>query len=282
MRITEILTTKQLPKSTTPRLDLELLLAAVLHQPRSFIYAYGEFELTLEQEKKFQKLYEKRLAGEPIAYILGKKEFWSLELTVSEKVLIPRPETELLVETILQLPLAMANIVDLGTGSGAIAIAIAKERPHWKITAIDISSDALQIAKINAAGLQIQNIEFCKSDWCETLPDKKFDIIVSNPPYIANNDLHLQRGDIRFEPKIALEAGDGLDAIRKIITQAKNKSKPGGLLALEHGYNQSNAVQELLQQNNYREITPIKDLANIYRIVVAKTGGTFTATNNQV
>jgi release factor glutamine methyltransferase len=290
MRISEILRTKTLSNSTTAHLDIELLLSAVLQRPRSFLFSHSELKLTPNQEKRFQILYKKRLRGEPIAYILGKKEFWSLELTVNEKVLIPRPETELLVEIILQLDFsetnipisnkvynfdetrsnAKINIAELGTGSGAIALALAKERPCWNITATDISKDALKIAHYNATKLQIQNIDFCYSNWCDALPNKKFAIIVSNPPYIAKNDPHLQQGDVKFEPKLALEAGDGLDAIKKIIVQAKSKLKVGGLLALEHGYDQSGDVHRLLYQNDYREITSYKDLANIGRIVIAK------------
>jgi len=189
---------------------------------------------------------------------------------VNKKVLIPRPETEMLVEIILQLDCANANIADLGTGSGAIAIALAKERPNWHVVATDISQDALEVASHNASRLKIQNIEFHCGNWCDALPDKKFDAIISNPPYIAKNNFHLQQGDVRFEPRIALEAGDGLDAIRKIIIQAKNRLKAGGVLALEHGYDQSDIVQKLLHQNNYQKITPYKDLANIYRVVIAK------------
>lgn len=270
MQITEILTTKTLPESTTSHLDLELLLIKSLQQPRSFLYANPEYELTLEQEKVFQSLYQRRLHGEPIAYILGKKEFWSLELIINEKVLIPRPETELLVELILDKVINdQADILDLGTGSGAIALALASERPGWNITATDISPDALQIAQNNAQRLQIKNIKFYCGNWLDVLHDKEFDVIVSNPPYIAKEDPHLQQGDLRFEPKIALESGDGLAAIKKIINQAKDKLKVGGLLVVEHGYDQSEAVQELLQQNGYKNITPYKDLAGMYRAVSA-------------
>jgi len=273
MRIAEILKTKTLANSTTPRLDLELLLEVILHKPRSFLYANPEYALTSEQKEKFEALYRRRLHGEPLAYILGKKEFWSLELAVNNKVLIPRSETELLVEIILSnLNREVANIADLGTGSGAIALALAYERPKWNIVATDISEDALQVARYNAMQLQISNVEFCRGDWCEILPNKKFDVIVSNPPYVEKNDLHLQQGDVRFEPKIALEACDGFDAIKTVIMQAKNRLTSDGLLVLEHGYDQSSAVQELLLQNGYQKITPHKDLAGIYRAVVAKNG----------
>ena len=273
MRIAEILKTKTLANSTTPRLDLELLLEVILHKPRSFLYANPEYALTSEQKEKFEALYRRRLHGEPLAYILGKKEFWSLELAVNNKVLIPRSETELLVEIVLSnLNREVANIADLGTGSGAIALALAYERPKWNIVATDISEDALQVARYNAMQLQISNVEFCRGDWCEILSNKKFDVIVSNPPYVEKNDLHLQQGDVRFEPKIALEACDGFDAIKTVIMQAKNRLTSDGLLVLEHGYDQSSAVQELLLQNGYQKITPHKDLAGIYRAVVAKNG----------
>ncbi|MBU0744746.1 MAG: peptide chain release factor N(5)-glutamine methyltransferase [Gammaproteobacteria bacterium] len=270
-RVTEILKTKEIPDSSTPRLDLELLLAEALHEPRSFLYANSEYELDAEQEKIFQALYQRRLQGEPIAYILGKREFWSLELMVNNKVLIPRPETELLVEIILdKLRYERADVADLGSGSGAIALALAHERPLWDVVSVDISADALWVARQNAMKLQIQNIEFCCGDWCNGLPDKLFDAIVSNPPYIAKHDPHLQEGDVRHEPFIALESGDGLDAIRKIIVQAKDKLKVGGLLVLEHGHDQSDDVQKLLQKGGYKEIIPYKDFAGIYRAVMAK------------
>ncbi len=270
MYIKEILATKFLPGSTTPRLDLELLLAEVLQKPRSFLLAHSELELSCEQAKAFQILYKRRLGGEPMAYILGRKEFWSLVLTINDKVLIPRPETELLVELILQLDNPNAKVADLGTGSGAIALALAKERPSWQITATDISEDALQVARFNAKKYQMPNIVFYCGDWCQVLPDEKFDVIVSNPPYLAQEDPHLKLGDVKFEPKTALVAGDGLAAIKKIISQAKNKLRVNGVLALEHGYDQQSAIQKLLQQNGYQEITAYKDLAGIARVVVAR------------
>jgi len=270
MRISEILTTKNLDLSSTPRLDLELLLEKVLNKPRSFLYKNPGYILDSDQYEKFQDLYWRRQRGEPIAYILGKKEFWSLEFIVNEKVLIPRPETELLIEIILarsQDP--GVDLADLGTGSGVIALTLAKENPDWNIVATDISTDALQVAAHNAMRLELQNIAFYCGDWCSVLPDKKFDIIVSNPPYIEKNDQHLTRGDVSFEPNIALEAGDGMDAISKIVSQAKDRLKKGGLLVLEHGYDQKIKVMELLDKKGYKNIVPYKDLAGIDRAVVA-------------
>ena len=195
MSIAELLATNLLANSTTPQIDVELLLTFALNQPRSFLYAHSEYELTKEQEKIFGILFNRRVNGEPIAYILGKKEFWSLELTVNQSVLIPRPETELLVEVALnKLNHEAAIIADMGTGSGAIALALANAHPKWNIIATDISEDALNLARYNAKQLQINNVEFYCGDWCRALPNKKFDLIISNPPYIAQNDPHLQQG----------------------------------------------------------------------------------------
>lgn len=271
MNIAELLTTKTFHNSTTSRLDTELLLAFSLNQSREFLYTYPKHELTTEQKKKFDLLYQRRLKGEPIAYILGKKEFWTFELTVNKNVLIPRPETELLVEVALNnLSNKTATVADLGTGSGAIAIALAWERPQWNIIATDISKAALKLARDNAMRLQLTNIEFHCGDWFQALPKKKLNMIISNPPYIANNDPHLQKNEMKFEPKIALVAGDGLTELQKIIIQAKEHLKKSGLLILEHGYNQSKKVQNVLQQNKYQKITRHKDLAGIYRVIATE------------
>jgi release factor glutamine methyltransferase len=271
MNIAELLKTNSLPNASSAKIDIELLLAFTLNQPRSFLYSHPEYELTPEQEKKFRLLYRRRADGEPIAYILNKKEFWSLELKINEKVLIPRPETEILVEVALtKLGNESATVADLGTGSGAVALALALERPKWNIIATDISKDALELARYNAEQLQLKNVEFYCGDWCTALPNKKLDMIVSNPPYITQNDPHLQQGDVKFEPKIALEAGNGLSELQKIITQAKKFLKSGGFLILEHGYNQSNSIQTLLHQNAYHRITLHKDLSGIYRVIAAE------------
>lgn len=271
MNITKLLATNVLPNVVISRLEMELLLAHALNKPRSFLYSHPEYELTAEQERFFNGLLKCRISGEPMAYILGKKEFWSLELAVNHNVLIPRPETELLVEiALIRLDHEVAVVADLGTGSGAIALALANTKPKWIVVATDISEEALKLANYNAAQLQLKNIEFYCGDWCGALPNKKFDLIISNPPYIAQNDPHLHQGDVRFEPKIALEAGDGLSEFKKIIKQAATNLKIGGLLMLEHGYDQSEKVQNLLRQNEYQNIISYKDLAGINRIVVAK------------
>jgi release factor glutamine methyltransferase len=272
MQIRQIFIEKNLPHSSTTRLDLELLLMEVLHCQRAFLYANPEYVLNYEAEEQFNSFYARRLQGEPIAYILGKKEFWSLEFTVIPAVLIPRPETELLVELILEkITNQRANIADLGTGSGAIAISLAKERPLWNVTATDISPDVLQVASYNAMRLDVCNISFSSGAWCEALADRKFDAIVSNPPYIARHDSHLQHEELCFEPKLALVAGDdGLEALREIITTAKNHLNHNGWLMLEHGYGQKEAVESLLKQANYREIISYNDLSGIARVIAAK------------
>lgn len=269
MMISELLAARTLSNSAASRLDVELLLAAALGQPRNFLYAYPEYTLTTVQEERFNDLFERRVNGEPIAYILGKKEFWSLELTVNSSVLIPRPETEMLVEAVLnKFDDAAITIADLGTGSGAIALALAHSRPKWTIIATDISKEALSLARYNAARLQLKNIEFYCGNWCDALPNKKFDLIISNPPYVAKSDPHLQQGDVRFEPKIALEAEDGLSAFRKIIVQVKDWLKPGGIIILEHGHDQSKNVQNLLHQSAYQNIMSYQDLTSTDRMVV--------------
>ena len=270
MTIAELLATKSLPSSPSSRLDIELLLTTALKKTRDFLYAHSEYKLTPQQQKRFDLLFTRRLKGEPIAYILGQKEFWSFELKVNKNVLIPRPETELLVELALaKCTKKIATVADLGTGSGAIAIALAYERPKWNVIATDISKKALQLARHNAKKAQLKNIRFYCSDWCQSLPKQQFELIISNPPYIAQNDPHLKKGDVRFEPKTALTSDDGLKDLTKIITQAKEYLKPGGWLILEHGYDQSKKAQKLLRQHGYNNITPYQDLAKIDRAVVA-------------
>jgi release factor glutamine methyltransferase len=268
MKISESLK-KNLENSKTPRLDLEILLREVLQKPRSFLFANPDHELSKEEEDFFQELYLRRRKGEPIAYILGKKEFWSREFAVNNKVLIPRPETELLIEIILQdFKKEKANIADLGTGSGVIALTLACERPSWNVVATDICADALQVASYNAMQIGVQNIEFYRGSWCEALPKRKFDLIVSNPPYGQKSNPILQQEDVRFEPQDAVTPGeDGLIAFRQIVEQAKDKLNEGGLLLFEFGYDQSEQIQVLLCEHGYQDITVHKDLAGIDRAI---------------
>lgn len=256
--------------SSSPRLDAELLLAHVVQQPREYLHTWPEREITPAQDAAFNTLIDKRRNGWPIAYLLGHQAFWNLDLLVTPATLIPRPETELLVETVLQLGKQdqPQTIIDLGTGSGAIALAIAKERPHWQIHATDASTDALAVARNNAQRNYISNISFHHGDWLTALPiDLRADIIVSNPPYIANRDPHLDQGDLRYEPQMALVAGiDGLDAIRLILAHANRYLNPQGWLLLEHGYDQGQAVAQLFSLHGFTQIQQRTDLLGHIRI----------------
>lgn len=268
-------TTDQLAAiSDSARLDAELLIAHVLKIPRSHFVSRPEQTLETKQLEKIRQLIQRRADGEPIAYILGKKHFWDLELSVSPDVLIPRPDTELLVETALTLFDAdkAVNVLDLGTGSGAIAIAIARSRPHWHVTATDDSQPALAIAIENAEAYQLHNLSLLQSHWFDDLaPDKQYDLIVSNPPYVRADDPHLQQGDVRFEPQQALVSGrDGLDAIRYLIPNSKKHLQPGGWLMLEHGYDQGEQVQQLFIENDYKDVQQRKDLGGHIRVSVGR------------
>ena len=258
--------------SDSPRLDAQLLLAHALNQPRSYLYAWPERLPEHHQIHYFSELLQRRLAGEPIAYILERREFWSLDLRVTPATLIPRPETELLVELALEhIPLEYSTrVADLGTGSGAIALAIASERPQAQIIATDNYQEALDLAADNAHRLALDNLEFRLGDWCTSLPHESFSVIVSNPPYLAVNDPHLNQGDLRFEPAKALTDGNnGLSAIKLIIRDAWQHLLPGGWLLLEHGYEQGEQVCALLRQHGYTAIADHKDLAGISRVSTA-------------
>ena len=236
---------------------------------RSGLITQGHNAFTHDQQHRLEKLLARRRQGEPIAYLTGLREFWSLELTVSPATLIPRPETELLVEkTLAHIPHNVEwTLADLGTGSGAIALALAKERPRCRVIATDISSEALDVARSNAAKFSLTRVEFREGRWLEPLADVKLDMIVSNPPYVRVDDPHLQHGDIRFEPQQALIAGpDGLEAIHHIALHAQQSLKPGGRLLFEHGWNQAEAIDNLLRQHGYRDIVCYRDLAGRDRI----------------
>ena len=260
--------------SSSPALDAEILLAHVLNQSRSYLYAHSDKIPTNAEIQNFRKLLQQRQQGKPIAYILGKKEFWSLELDIDENVLIPRPETELLVELCLaKLDKSKnQNILDLGTGSGAIALAIAHEQPNWNIVAIDKNAEALKIAKRNAEKFKIKNVTFLCNNWYAALPEsQKFNAILSNPPYIKTKDPHLQKGDVKQEPISALTSGTtGLDDLTIIITRAKNYLENDGCIMVEHGYNQANQVQQLMLHNGFTDIQTYKDIAGHDRVTIGE------------
>ncbi|MGY1425578.1 peptide chain release factor N(5)-glutamine methyltransferase [Lysobacter sp. A289] len=250
-------------RSGTEPGEAELLLAHVLGRPRSWLYAHGDDSLDKEASARFDDLLARRRAGEPVAYLLGQRGFRDFDLRVAPAVLIPRPETELLVELALdRLPdTERVSIADLGTGSGAIAIALARERPLARVVATDASADALQVAIDNAGRLGVPNIEFSQGDWLTPLAGASFDLIASNPPYIAQADVHLGQGDLRFEPREALVSGeDGLDALRVITRDAPRHLVPGGWLLLEHGWNQGERVRGLLREAGLAEVATFADL----------------------
>lgn len=255
-----------------PPLEADVLLAHVLQVNRSYLHTWPEKILENSSAKKFNELIESRLRGEPIAYLTGHREFWSLDLMVSPDVLIPRHETELLVETVLNqvTQSGVIEVADLGTGSGAIALAIAHERSSWRLHATDASSAALEIARQNAKNLAIANICFYQGDWCNALPNVKFNAIVSNPPYLAAEDVHLTKGDLRFEPHSALISQEqGLKDISNIIFQAKNYLISGGKLFLEHGFEQVECVTHFLIKEGYTDINTYRDLAGHNRVTIA-------------
>jgi release factor glutamine methyltransferase len=249
--------------------EAELLLQHALGRTRSWLYAHGSDATDADAAARYRVLVARRAGGEPLAYITGHREFWSLDLEVSPDVLIPRPETELLVELALQrIPHGVpAQVADLGTGSGAIALAIARERPQATVLATDASGGALSLAQRNATRLGLRNLGFAHGDWCGALAGRRFDLIVSNPPYIAANDTHLDQGDLRFEPRAALASGaDGLDAIRAIARCVPRHLQSAGWLLLEHGFDQGHAVRDVLMQSGFVEVFTARDLERRDRV----------------
>ena len=259
--------------SDTGRLDAEVLLASILEKNRSHLHAWPEKILPQESCDKFHQLVKRRACGEPVAYLTGQREFWSLALAVSTDTLIPRPETETLVTLALEkIPADRClHIADLGTGSGAVALAIATERPDCRIVATDMSAKALVCAAGNASRLGIENIRFMQGSWCAPLPREPFDVVLSNPPYIEEQDKHLQQGDVRFEPRSALAAGaDGMDDLKRIIACAHPCLREGGWLMLEHGYNQADRVKKQLSTQGYREISSHRDETGLDRVCMGR------------
>ena len=261
---------------TIERVDAEWLLAHALAKPRSWLFAHADDPVPPAVAERFAALLARRQAGEPVAYLTGTQGFWTLELEVSPATLIPRPETELLVELALaRISLdAASRIADLGTGSGAIALAIAKERRRAAVIATDASTAALDVARGNSMRNRVGNVEFRAGDWFTPLAGERFDLIASNPPYIAEGDPHLDQGDLRFEPPSALSSGsDGLDAIRRIVCDAPSHLVAGGWLLLEHGWDQGGAVRTLLVEAGFVDVETARDLEGRDRVSLGRTAG---------
>lgn len=274
-RLLDQLTQQLAAVSESARLDAEVLLCFVLQQNKTWLYTWPERELTELQNQQLQSLISRRLKSEPIAHLTGQREFWSLVLDVSPDTLIPRPDTELLVETALEL-LAdrrreVLRVVDLGTGSGAIALALASERPRWRVCGVDRIAAAVRLAQRNQSQLHIPNARFLQSDWFAALAGQQFDLIVSNPPYIEKEDPHLLLGDVRFEPRSALiSEQNGLQDIDLIVAQAPEYLAPQGWLLLEHGYEQGEAVRSLLTARGFTAVQTRRDLAGHERATLGQ------------
>lgn len=261
------------PIHDTGQLDAEVLLAFVLDKPRHLAYAFPERKLSLAQADAYATLVARRTAGEPVAYITGEREFWSMSLRVTPDTLIPRPDTERLVEIALNLmpPDQRCRIADLGTGTGAIALALAIERVRCLVVATDNSESALEVARDNATRHQLSNIEFRLGNWCDALNDELFELIVCNPPYVKVGDSHLSQGDVRFEPSTALIGGpDGLDEIRCVCDGARSHLHPGGYLLVEHGAEQKHAAHDLMVASGYQDIVHYQDYAQRDRVTQAR------------
>lgn len=257
-----------------PQLEAELLLAHALKKTRSYLLAHPECRLDPVQLKQWHHYLSRRCEKEPLAYIIGSKEFWSFVLQVTPDTLIPRPESELLIEIAIKLfpdRQCAAKAADLGTGSGALAIALASERPHFVLVATDKSEAALRIAESNAQALGIQNVHFYQGEWCAALPDTNFDLILSNPPYLAETEWHAYAADLAFEPQNALLSGEnGLDALAHLCRVAQRYLRPGGYFLLEHGYQQGQAVRELMRTEHYIDICTERDLNGLERVTYAR------------
>lgn len=261
----------------TPQLDVEVLLSHVTGKDRAYFMTWPERTLTRVQKAQFEDLVAGRISGKPIAYLTGVKEFWSLTLKTSPETLIPRPDTEILVETLLNLSSELpddATILDLGTGTGAIALAIACEKRDWKVTGVDVAETCVALAKENQQQNDIQNCQFFRSSWFTDIPPQHFNVIVSNPPYIDECDPHLTEGDVRFEPRRALVAADhGLADICHIIEHSRHYLPVNGWLLLEHGYNQATNVQEIFDLHGFNKIETIADYGQQPRVTIGCFSG---------
>ena len=256
--------------SDSPRLDIEIILSYVLGKDRTHLYTWPDQCLSSLEQAHFNELFRCRVNGEPVAYITKRREFWSLSLKVSPVTIIPRPETELLVEKALSLPLdQQISVLDLGTGTGAVALALASEKPFWEIIAVDLEFGAVAIAEENRQQLGFDNVRIHQSDWFSNLEKMQFDLIVSNPPYLCLEDKHLQEGDVRFEPLLALVAKDsGLADIHTIVSDSYLHLKPGGWLLLEHGHSQGREVRQKMIQAGFSGVETFVDLSGLDRVSV--------------
>ncbi len=254
-----------------PRRDAEILLCHCLDKDRAWLYTWPEAEVSSPEGQRYADLIAARKRGAPVAYLTGRREFWSLQLEVNEHTLIPRPETETLVEWALELELSEhASVLDMGTGTGAIALALANERKAWNLTAVDASEDALDVARRNGERLGLSCVSFQTSDWYAALKGMRYHLIVSNPPYIEEGDVHLSHGDLPFEPQMALVAADrGMADLALIIDGAAAHLHPGGVLLLEHGYDQATSVRSVLQSGGFASVQTRRDIAGQERV----TGG---------
>jgi release factor glutamine methyltransferase len=275
-----VLTIKQVLKSAsvmladcsdTAKLDAQVILAHVLEKDLTYLITWSDKVLSSQDNQTFEALLQRRLNGEPVAYVVGHKEFWSLPLAVAPSTLIPRPDTETIVELVLeQHQTPNLHVLDLGTGTGAIALALANENPTWKVTAVDCNDEAVKLAQGNAKRLEINNVTVLQSDWFNSLPKQQFNVIVSNPPYIDEQDEHLAQGDVRFEPKSALVASEnGLADIRHIIDLGRTYLTKQGSMYIEHGYKQGQAVRQLFDKMGYSQVKTEQDLGGNDRITFA-------------
>ncbi|WP_237387031.1 peptide chain release factor N(5)-glutamine methyltransferase [Xenorhabdus sp. Sc-CR9] len=262
----------QLTESDSPKRDAEILLRYVTGRSRTYLIAFSETLILSEEAHRLDRLLARRIQGEPIAYIVGEREFWSLSLAVSPATLIPRPDTECLVEKALELlPDSPSQILDLGTGTGAIALALASERRDCHVTGVDINPDAVALAKHNAEKLSFHNVNFLQSEWFTEVGHRQFDMIVSNPPYIDGADPHLREGDVRFEPATALIAAqNGMSDLQTIVEQARYFLLANGWLLLEHGWKQGTVVRNLFLEKGYQQIATFQDYGGNERITVGR------------
>jgi len=265
-------------ESSSPRLDVELLLCRASGRSRTWLRTWPDHRLTPEQHAEFRRLLERRAQGEPMAYLLGEREFWSLRLRVAPGALIPRPDTETLVAAALALPLGPGcRVLDLGAGTGAIALALASERPAWRVHAVDIDEHCAALTRENAAAHGLDNVDCWRSDWYAAVAGR-YHLIVSNPPYIAADDPHLDVGDLRFEPRRALVAADaGLADLRHIAAQASDHLEAGGWLLLEHGYQQADACAAALRQAGFDQVSCIRDVGGCERVTLGCWPGAMSA-----